>query len=193
MKSRAGYWLGGGLIIAAIVGAILWFVLSIMAMTDAVDDFVRVPAGSTGAVHLEAKKYVIYAEGPNADEFSRFLNATITDLENRRVPTPPYTSSLTYSFGGHEGSAQATVTPPRAGSYKVSAPQNFGGAGQAEGVALGESIAGRIVRSILGAFAIGGLVGLSGIALLVTTIVRRYNARRKPAEPPSPFGTPPSA
>ncbi|MDX6688782.1 MAG: hypothetical protein QOG15_239 [Solirubrobacteraceae bacterium] len=190
MRSRVGYWLGGGLIAAGAAAAILWFVLSFVAMSHTIDEFARVPAGTARTLHLDAHKYVIYSEGPNAEQFPRYLNPTITDLEGRRVLTPVYASSLTYSMSGHEGNAQATVTPPRAGTYRITVPPSTGGPG--DNVALGESIAGRIVRSILGAFAVGGLIGLSGIALLVTTIVRRYNARQKPAVAPSPFGRPPS-
>ena len=66
----------------------------------------------------------------------------------------------------------ATVRPPRAGVYSLraatSAPPSAG-----LQVALGDSIAGRIVRTILGAFAIGGLGLMAGIGLIVTTAVRR--------------------
>jgi hypothetical protein len=191
MRSRAGYWLGGGLIAAGAAAAVLWFVLSIIGISDTIEDFERVQGGATRTLHLEARKYVIYEEGPNVDEAPSggvtVEIATAGDT-HARVPTPSYNNSLTYTFGGHEGAARSTVTPPRPGDYRVSvhSDSNQGA------VALGESIAGRIVRAILGAFAVGGLIGLGGIALLATTIVRRYNARKAANEPPSPFGQPPS-
>ena len=47
-------------------------------------------------------------------------------------------------------------------------------------VALGDSIAGRILRAILGAFAIGGVLLAAGIALAVTTGVRRSRRTSPP-------------
>ena len=34
MKSRAGYWLGGTLVAAAVLGAVVWFVVSFLAIDD---------------------------------------------------------------------------------------------------------------------------------------------------------------
>jgi len=87
---------------------------------------------------------------------------------------------------GHSGRAQGTVTPPQAGIYELRAASAADpAAGYA--VALGDSIAGRIVRTILGAFAIGGVLLAAGIALLVTTGVRRRrSATRAPSLPGLP-------
>jgi hypothetical protein len=98
-----------------------------------------------------------------------------------------YSGSLTYSVSGHSGSAVATVTPPRAGTYELRAATTADPAAGFE-VAMGESIGGRIVGTILGAFAIGGGLLAAGIALIVTTAVRR---RRRAAPPPPPFSPPP--
>jgi hypothetical protein len=175
VRSRAGYWIGGGLIAVGVVGAVLWFVLSLVNLSNEVDDFQRVPVPGEGTVQLEARKYVIYYEGPNADEVVPQFEIAITDTETERpLAIETYGGSLTYSFG-EEGSAQATLTPPRAGTYAVRT-------GGAEGtfaaqVAFGRSIAGPILRSILGAFAMGGVLTGAGIVLLVVTIVRRRRAR----------------
>jgi len=163
------------LIAVGVVGAVLWFVLSLVNLGNEVDDFQRVPVPGEGNVQLEARKYVIYYEGPNADEVVPQFEIAITDTEaGRPLAIETYGSSLTYSFG-ESGSAQATVTPSRAGTYAV---RTSGAQGtSAAQVAFGRSIAGPLLRSILGAFAIGGLLTGAGIALLVVTIVRRRRAR----------------
>jgi hypothetical protein len=119
VRSRAGYWIGGGLIAAGVVGAVLWFVFSLLNLDNEVDDFQRVPVPGERTVQLEARKYVIYFEGPNADEAVPQFEIAITDTDTERpLETSTYGGSLTYSFG-EEGSAQATITPPRAGTYAV--------------------------------------------------------------------------
>jgi hypothetical protein len=187
VKSRAGYWISGALIVVAVIGAILWVGLSVANMTDKVDAFTRVSAEHSGTVHLEAHKYVIYFEGPDADELNTpSLGVTVTDENGSPVPAPSYLSELTYSFGGHEGTAEATVTPDHEGDYRVSVA-NFEEGGPDTGVAIGESLSRPLLRTIFGAILIGALFGLTGIALLATTIVRRHNARRPPPGPPPIF------
>jgi len=183
VRSRAGYWIGGGLIVAAIAGAIGWGVLSFVAIGDTVEDFHRAPAPGAASVPLEARKYVVYVEGPGVGrDFVPPVEVHVVDRRaGRALALADYSASLTYSIGGHSGRAVATVTPPRAGSYELRAAATADPASGFE-VALGDSIAGRIVRALLGAFAIGGVLLAAGIALAVTTGVRR---RRTPA-PPSP-------
>ncbi len=184
MNSRAGYWVGGGLIAAAVVAGVLWVVLSFVGIAATLDDFVRVPAPGSQEVVLEARKYVVYFEGPGAGEDSiPPIEASIRDARNEQpLQLAGYGASLTYSIGGHSGVAQATVTPPRAGRYIVSAGTTLEPSAGLE-VALGASIGGKIVRSILGAFAIGGLLLLAGIILIVMTVAKR---RRRPPPPPAP-------
>ena len=191
MTSRAGYWIGAVLIVAAVIGAVLWGVLTFLSIGDRVDDFARAPAPGSARVHLEARKYIIYVEGPGVGEdFSPPVQFQVVGSNgDGALPIAGYGGSLTYSMGGHSGRAQATVTPPRAGTYVLRSASSEPGGGY--GVALGESIGGRIVRTILGAFAIGGLGVAAGIALIVTTGVRRR--RRGSGPPSSPSSPPPSS
>lgn len=185
MTSRAGYWIGVGLIVVGVAGALLWGVLGFTRMGDTVDDFARAPAPGSARVELEARKYIVYVEGPGVGrDFSPPMEILIVDPGADGVlPLADYSGSLTYSMSGHSGSAVATVTPPRAGVYDVRAATTADPSGGFE-VALGESIGGRIVSTILGALAIGGLGVAAGVALIVTTGVRRKR-RRAAAPPPS--------
>jgi len=135
---------------------------------------VRVPAPGSQEVRLEQRKYIVYFEGPGAGEdYIPPIEVTVRDARNEQpLGLAGYNSSLTYSIGGHSGIAQATVTPPRAGRYVVSAATTQEPSAGLE-VALGESIGGRIVRAILGAFAVGGLLLVAGIILIVMTAVKR--------------------
>jgi len=174
-----GYWIGGGLIVAAIAGAILFGVVSGANLLSTVDDFERVAAGERRTVNLDDRKYIIYREG-NSAEFAAQLPVEIIDAESgEAVDIGGYSTSLTYDFGDHNGSAQGTLTPPRAGSYRVRVsadPQS-----PDAGIALGESISTPLLRTILGTLAIGGVLGIAGIALIIVTGIRRSRARSRAA------------
>lgn len=187
MTSRAGYWIGGGLIVAGVVGAILWGVLSFTAIGDTVDDFQRAPAPGMAHVELEARKYIVYVEGPGVGrDREPPVEIWIVDRSGEGVlPLAGYSGSMTYSISGHSGTAVATVTPPRAGVYSLRAATTSPPSAGLQ-VALGDSIAGRIVRTILGAFAVGGVLLAAGIALLVTTGVRRRRGGGAPPGVPPP-------
>ena len=179
MTSRAGYWIGGGLIVAGVVGAILWGVLSFVGDRRHGRRLrARARPRARRASSCEARKYIVYLEGPGADrDFAPPVEFLVVDpAGDRALPVAEYSASLTYSMSGHSGRAAGTVTPTRAGVYELRAATTASpSAGFA--VALGDSIGGRIVRTILGAFAIGGVLLAAGIALLVTTGVRRGKRR----------------
>jgi hypothetical protein len=175
VTSRAGCWIGAGLLAAGIVGAILWGVVGFARIATTIDDLERFAIPSTRTAQLEARKYIVYVEGPGADESTPTIELVVTDARSEReVPVRSYSGSLTYSFDT-TGSAVATITPPRDGDYIVRA--RGAGAGGAYQLALGPSIGGRIVAAIVGAFAIVGVLGLAGIGLLVATGVRRSRIR----------------
>ena len=161
MRSRAGYWIGGGLIVLGVVGAILWFVTSAASISDDVNGFQRGPLTGETTMQLEAHKYVVYYEGPSADVSVPPFEMEIAEVRTGEpLALEPYGGSLTYAVAGHEGSAQATVTPARSGVYVVRANSEVRPIGA--NVALGRSIAGPLVRVLLGAFAIGGLLVAAG-------------------------------
>ena len=188
MTSRAGYWIGGALVVAAIVGAIAYGLLGFRSIDRSVDDFVRVAAPGSRTVQLEDRKYVVYYEGPGADEDTvPPVQVAIVDARTgRRLPIADYEDELTYSLGGHEGTAQRTVTPPRPGRYVVTVRASRG-APAGVGVAVGRSLAGRFLRTILVAVGIAAVLAIAGFGLFGTTMVRRMRRRAAvPAAPPPP-------
>ncbi len=179
MTSKAGYWIGGGLIACAVAGAILWAVLAFAHIVGTIDDFQHVAIPASESVRLEARKYVVYVEGPNADENVPPVRIQVTDDRTEQpVALHDYSSSLTYSFNT-TGSALATVTPPRAGVYRV----RTAGSPPGYQLAIGESIGGKIVAAVVGAFAVGGVLGIAGTVLLIVTGVRRSRRRRQQPPP----------
>ena len=185
MTTRAGYWIGGGLIAISVVGAILWGVSGFMRIVDTVNGFERIPVPGARTLDLGTDKVIVYVEGPQADVHTPPVHFTVTDARTEaRVPVASYGASLTYSFDT-TGSAVATVTPPHAGPYVV---RTEGAAAGIYELAIGESIGGRIVSAILGAFAVGAILAIAGTALIVATSIRRSRRRAAAKSPPSPFG-----
>jgi len=179
MTSKTGYWIGAGLIAIAVLGAILWAFLSVRNVIAVIDDFQHVPVPGRAGVELEARKYVIYVEGPNADEVVPPVEIAVTDARTeRRVPLSSYGSSLTYAFNT-TGSAHATIEPPRAGRYDVRVRGDTVSEGSGFQLAIGETIAGEIVGALVGALAIGSVFGIAGLVLLIVTGVRRSNRRAR--------------
>ena len=130
-------------------------------------------------MQFEARKYVVYYEGPSANEFVPPFDLEIVEAQTGKpLALAAYGGSLTYSINDHEGSAQATVTPAHAGAYVVRTNSDLPKVGSS--VALGPSIAGQLLRGILGTFAIGGLLVASGGTLFAITAVRRSRSRRTP-------------
>jgi hypothetical protein len=187
VRSQAGYWIGGVLVAAGVIGAVLWFVGSLVRLSDEVDRFERVRLPGVGTVQLEDRKYVVYYEAPGADERVPTFTIEVADAQTGNpIEIATYDGSLTYSFSGHEGSAQATVSPTDAGAYRVRAA---GGGGTSDAsVAFGRSLAWPIARALLGAFAIGALLVGSGATLLVVTAVRRSRSRVQ-VDAGTPFAT----
>jgi hypothetical protein len=171
------------LVAFAVTGAIVWVVLAFGRIASTVDDFQRVPIPGREDVRLEAHKYVIYIEGPRADQAVPLVNIAITKPGSSTRPPVlrAYGGSLTYSFD-RTGSAQATVTPSRAGVYRVRT--TGGDAAGSFQLALGESVGGKIVSAVTGALVIGAVFGIAGIVLLIRT--RRRRRAAPPQSSPSP-------
>lgn len=171
MRSRAGYWIGGVLVVSGVLGAIAWAVLTGAHLVGTIDDFRHVAIPGREQVRLDARKYVLYVEGPGADERVPGVDIAVSDARSETaLVVARYAADLTYSFDT-DGSAVATVTPPRAGLYDVrtDGPEGYR-------LAIGESIGGQLVRTLVGALLIGAVFGIAGVLLLIMTGVRRSRA-----------------
>jgi hypothetical protein len=182
----AGYWLAGALVITGVAGAIIWFVLGFIGLSDTIDDFQRVPADGGGIVTLDADRdYVIYIEEDN--RFGSGVRVGLIDPNGAEVDIDRYRTELTYDFGGRAGRAAFTFRSGESGDYNLLAD----GPTDVE-LAVGSSVAGDLVLAITVPFVIGGVGLLLGLLLLIVTLVRRSGAKkRRDATLPPPYGAPP--
>jgi hypothetical protein len=172
--SRAGYVLGSVLIVLAIAGAILWVVPGFVRLGDAVDDLVRVPlerGGSEIVVELDAGKQSIYYEAPDAQERTPSVTVAILGAE-----TGEHSGSVSYSIGGHTGVSVASADIPRDGRYRVASGSDDPSPGAQ--LAIGPGLGSRIVRIIVGGFAVFLLGAIAGTVVIVVTSSRRRRARQ---------------
>lgn len=178
--SVAGYWISGALVIAGIVGAIVWFVLGFTGLSDTIDNFERVPADGGGTVSLDGgRDYVIYVE--DGDTFGSGVRVGVLDPDGAEIEIARYRTELTYDFDGRSGRASFTFRSDEEGAYTVLAD----GPSDVE-VAVGPSVAGDLVRAIAIPFVIGGVGLLLGLVLLIVTLVRRSGAKKRRAATASP-------
>ncbi|MEA2829125.1 MAG: hypothetical protein QOG43_3564 [Actinomycetota bacterium] len=200
--SKRGYWLGGAIIVVAGIVAIAWFGLGFSRFSDRIDNFQRVSTNGSGEVTFDkAGGYVIYFEAPGASDGDiPSGQAQLTPVDGGDpVPLESYDADFTYDIGGHSGVAVLTADIQAPGSYTLESEAE----GEGE-LAVGKSVAGTLVSSVVGAMALGGLGFVTGVVVLIVTAVRRRGARPKnapwiptppgssmPPPPPPGYGSPP--
>lgn len=197
----AGYWVGGALVLFGIVGAIVWFVVGLIGISNTVDDFQRVPADGGGTVTLDGDtSYVIYVEDRSTSRFATDVRLALTDPGGDQVDLRTYESEFDYDFSGRSGTAFFTFRSDEAGTYAIVSES----ASQRATLAVGSSLAGDLVWTIAMPFVIGGLGFLVGIILIIVTLVRRSGDKKRrdaralptaappPGFPPAPPGYPPT-
>ena len=189
----AGYWIGGGLVLLGIVGAIVWFVIGLVGISNAVDDFERVPADGGGEVALDDDTaYVIYIEDRSTSRFASNVRVTLTDPSGGAVDVRNYGSEFNYDFGGRAGTALFTFRSGSAGEYLLASESSAVGSS----LAVGPSLAGDLVWTIAMPFVIGGIGFLVGIILIIVTLVRRSGDKKRRdagSRPTAPPGLPPTS
>jgi hypothetical protein len=194
--SKKGYLLGGLIMAVGVIGAIVWFATGFMAFADTIDGFQRVSANGQGEVTFDdTGGYVIYYEAPGADDGDiPDGQVLLTPVDSDEpVPLERYDSELSYNDGDHEGYAVVTFDIDRPGTYLLESESDGNG-----DLAVGRSVASRLVTTIVGSMALGGLGVVVGAILLIVTYVRRRTARTRgasgyaPGYPPPPPGYPPS-
>lgn len=173
--SAAGYWLGGVVIALAVAGAITWFVVGMVRFVDALDDLARVDVPGSRVIALGTGRHSIYYEGPGGeDAVVPPLRIRIAGVDGGPVlAVGGHSGSVTYSMGGHAGRSINGFGVPRAGRYRVTVDAAERSGAQ---IAIGPGVGGRIVRALVGGFAILLVGGGAGAALIVVTGVRRGRA-----------------
>ncbi len=180
--SRVWYWVGAGIAVVGVIGAVLWFVLGMLSFAHQIDGFQRVPVD--GEPHrvtlLRTGSYTAYHEAPGGNEAaaSDGIEAELVSSEGRSVRLAEYDTTLTYDVGGNAGRAVFTFEIDTPGSYELRASSTEGGE-----LALGRGVGGKLVRSLVGGFVIGFLAVALGAPVVIVTAVRRQSARRRQPNP----------
>ncbi len=178
------YWIGGLLLVAGVIGGVVWGVVGFSRMMDQIEDFQRVHVPGSGEVFIDDPGgYTIYHEyeGAATSSWRQAPDVEITDPSGSPVFVESYgpNASLTYDYE-HEGVAVYTFDAPTTGTYEVETHGELD-LGWDQQIAIGRSFTGTLAAAILGALAIGAIGVLSGTILLIVTAVRRGSAKRKSA------------
>lgn len=178
--STRGYWIGGLLTAAAVIGAVLWVVVAFFEYQQQVDRFPRMTVPGVATVRVtDTSTRVLYYEntrGATTPAYSQ-LALTVTDSDGAPLAVSRYTRDLRYDVPGDNsrvGRAVAEFHPTQPGTYQVRSAAN----GVTGTLAIGGDIVWEIAPHVIGAGALFLLGGAAGITLLVVTGVRRSNARR---------------
>jgi hypothetical protein len=168
--------------LAVLLVGVAWIALGLISVDRQVESFPRAPLPAGGTVALDhSGGYVIYYEGPGAG------GGLVPSFHVRIAPAAPpaaagsrrpYASSVTYSFGSHQGRAVLTLQVVHPGRFRVEptrAPDVPGGSD----LAFGSSIAGRVTGTVLPSV---GLIFLGITGAIVVGIIRAARVRRARAQ-----------
>lgn len=153
--------------IAAFVAFVGLLVSGLGGLVGDFASFEQIPPGSSARIDLESGDYLVYVgEGGTA-------STSITMVgDSGPVVLSPLASATKVTVGDFSGYAKYSLTIDTPGSFEVTND------GQTVAV-VAPPVAGKIVRTILLPFGVGGLLGLSGLVILVTTIIRRNKAKKQ--------------
>jgi hypothetical protein len=193
--SSAGYWIGGAILLLGCGAAIVWFVVVIVGLVNAPDDFDRVPVPGSTIVTLDDGDWMIYQEYPGADT-GRFLappRVVVTAPNGRDVSLRTVTNDYSYSTGSREGIGLWEFTASTAGAYTIDTsvvgePTVSGNQTVAIGRPLFDTSE---IGGIIGSMALGAVSFIVGLVILIVTIVRRGRARRRGQPALAPYGAVP--
>ncbi len=179
--SARGYWLGGLLTAAAVIGAVIWVVVAFFGYQQQIDRYPRttVPGAATVQVADTSTRVLYYenSRGTTTPSLSQ-LGLSVTGPAGTIVAVTPYTGDLRYDVPGDAsrvGRAVAEFHPSQAGVYQVKSTPATGTTGT---LAVGGDIVWDIVPHAIGAGMLFLLGGSAGVTILIVTAVRRSNARR---------------
>ena len=181
--SSLGYWIGGGLIAAACIGAAIWAVLTYFGYLNQVDSFQRMTAPGTATVHVtQATTRVLYYESPGPVPSLGQFRIHVTGPAGTAVKVIPYTTELIYHAPvvnpTRTGTAIASFDATTPGNYRITANPTTGTGGT---IAIGSDILWDAAPHVVGTIAVF-LVGVgAGLTLIIVTAVRRSSARQTTA------------
>lgn len=201
--SKAGYWIGAVLMALGVIGGIALIGFGAKSLSDTVNSFRRVDAASGGAVSFSATgRYYAYYERVGIKDRSDLPPVRITLSRGGQSETLTSNSGRSgadehYHIGDHEGVRIGAFTVRQSGQYRVTVNGEPGGSATDQ-IAFGKGSIVRGLVGVIGGLLGGGLLGLIGLVVLITTAVRRSSHRKRLAAvgygpgPPGGYGAPPA-
>jgi hypothetical protein len=167
------------------VAGVAWLIIGLLSIGSQVNSFPRVPIPRGGQVSLsQSGGYVVYYEGPGAQ------SGNVPSVNVRVIPASagasvrsltPYTASVTYGYGSHQGRAVLSLQVAQPGRFTV--VTSGGSVPAGADLAFGHSIIGGIAGTVLLSVLLM-LIGVAGgITVFVIRIVRKSRARSAVAVP----------
>jgi hypothetical protein len=206
--SSAGVWIGSILMVLGVVTGIVIAAVSLVQLSDQVDRYPRLELGAEQPLNFsEGGTWVVYREyraGDSEPDVPRGIEVLVApasftgdlvDCDSRCVGVKPYINDFSFSVNGTAGVAVVKMEIPSAGDYRVLVTDSS----ETYRVFIGRRMLRAIAKVALLSIGVGLAVFGPGLALLITTLVRRKRARRRrgvgpstwsPGAPPMPFGTP---
>jgi hypothetical protein len=180
--SSLGYWIGGALIAAACLGAVIWAVIAFFGYADQVNSFQRMTVPGTATVDVtQPTTRVLYYESTGSAPSLAQLGIHVTGPAGGAVAVTPYSGDLQYDV--------RPLNPTRVGkaiaSFDATAPGNYtiNATGTGGTIAIGSDLLWDAAPHIIGIIAVF-LVGTgAGLTLIIITAVRRSSARRLATAP----------
>ncbi len=191
--AKSWFAVAGVIAVVGVIAAVVVLVSGVMGYVDRIDEFDRADLPATLEVEItDTGGYSIYHEYEGAyDGFSRFVadpDVSVTDPSGEAVDLEPYSGSITYEAGGHEGEGLYTFDAEVPGTYEVTASGDPG-----SGIAVGGGVGRGLVAAIAGGLAIGFVSVVAGAVIAIVVGVKRSQNRRalRPAPGFVGWGPPP--
>ena len=183
--SSLGYWIGGALIAAACIAAVIWAVLAFFGYTDQVNSFQRMTVPGTATVHLtQPATRVLYYESTGPAPSLAQLGIQVTGPAGTAVTVTSYSGDLRYDVPPvnptRTGTAIASFDATAPGNYTITAGTATGTSGT---IAIGSDLLWDAAPHIIGIIAVFLVGTAAGLTLIIITAVRRSSARRLAAPP----------
>ncbi len=195
---KAGFWIGGLLLVAAFAVAAVGVVVGVRGFSDTVDGYQRVSLARGGTVTFDdTGTQRVFFEAEGAAEDRRFPPPfTIIGPDGGTVVVRSESTEETYELSGREGRKLGKIDVVAPGPHEVRVTITDGSGGTDLGdLAFGEEGPTRSVIPILVGVLGGGALALLGAIVLIVTGVRRGRRRRAAVgpmgPPPGNWGAPP--
>ncbi len=186
-KGRVAMVLGGVLLVGGIVLGIVLAVSGVVNMSDAVEDFQRVPVPGGGTVELtETGTYHLFYERPPSlvgDAAFSPSQLAIVGPGGAQLAIVVESSTSSYDFGEHHGTSIGTFRADVPGTYRIRTVSVDGESGGFDFEPTGyiavtdDSPLRTLVLVLVGVFG-GGAMVLLGIVLLIVGGVRRSRSKQ---------------